>query len=119
MTKTELQDKVNELELTLNSLELNAKVVRDDLNIVESQLEAVNKVKITRDIVNDIRDVIEQSINASSLSNVDSYEVDFEIDYNNSLALGSIEFNDTDQLAEEISDGIENLFNIISDEDEN
>ena len=119
MTKTELQDKVNELELTLNSLELNAKVVRDDLNIVESQLEAVNKVKITRDIVNDIRDVIEKSIGASALSNVDSYDVDFEIDYNNSLALGSIEFNDADQLAEEISDGIENLFNIISDEDEN
>jgi len=119
MTKAELQNKVNELELTLNSLELNAKVVKDDLKIVESQLEAVNKVKITRDIVNDIRDVIEQSINASSLSNVDSYEVDFEIDYNNSLALGSIEFNDTDQLSEEISDGIENLFNIISDEDEN
>ena len=119
MTKAELQDKVNELELTLNSLELNAKVVKDDLKIVESQLEAVNKVKITRDIVNDIRNVIEQSIGASSLSNVDSYDVDFEIDYNNSLALGSIEFNDADQLAEEISDGIEDLFNIISDEDEN
>ena len=119
MTKAELQDKVNELELTLNSLELNAKVVKDDLKIVESQLEAVNKVKITRDIVNDIRDVIEQSIRNSSLSNTDSYDVDFEIDYNNSLALGSIEFNDADQLSEEISDGIENLFNIISDEDEN
>ena len=119
MTKAELQDKVNELELTLNSLELNAKVVKDDLKIVERQLEAVNKVKITRDIVNDIRDVIEQSIRNSSLSNTDSYEVDFEIDYNNSLALGSIEFNDADQLSEEISDGIENLFNIISDEDEN
>ena len=113
MNKEELQDKVNELELTLNSLELNAKVVKDDLKIVESQLEAVNKVKITIDIVNDIRDVIEQSINASSLSNVDSYEVDFEIDYNNSLALGSIEFNDADQLSEEIADGIENIFNII------
>ena len=119
MTKAELQDKVNELEITLNSLELNAKVVKDDLKIVESQLEAVNKVKITRDIVNDIRDVIEQSIRNSSLSNTDSYDVDFEIDYNNSLALGSIEFNDADQLSEEISDGIENLFNIISDEDEN
>ena len=119
MTKTELQDKQAELELTLNSLELNSKTVKDDLKIVEKQLEAVNKVKITRDIVNDIRDVIEQSIRNSSLSNTDSYEVDFEIDYNNSLALGSIEFNDADQLSEEISDGIENLFNIISDEDEN
>jgi hypothetical protein len=119
MTKAELQNKVNELELTLNSLELNAKTVKDDLKIVERQLEAVNKVKITRDIVNDIRHVIEQSIGASSLSSVDSYDVDFEIDYNNSLALGSIEFNDADQLAEEISGGIEDLFNIISDEDEN
>ena len=119
MTKAELQDKVDELELTLNSLELNANVVKDDLRIVTTQLEAVNKVKITKDIVNDIRDVIEQSIRRSSLSSVDSYDVDFEIDYNNSLALGSIEFNDADQLAEEISDGIEDLFNIISDEDEN
>ena len=119
MTKAELQDKANELELTLNSLELNANTVKDDLRIVTTQLEAVNKVKITKDIVNDIRDVIEQSIRRSSLSNVDSYDVDFEIDYNNSLALGSIEFNDADQLSEEISDGIEDLFNIISDEDEN
>ena len=119
MTKAELQDKVDELELTLNSLELNANTVKDDLRIVTTQLEAVNKVKITKDIVNDIRDVIEQSIRRSSLSSVDSYDVDFEIDYNNSLALGSIEFNDADQLSEEISDGIEDLFNIISDEDEN
>ena len=115
MTKAELQDKVNELELTLNSLELNAKVVKDDLKIVESQLEAVNKVKITRDIVNDIRDVIEERIRESSLSNTDMYDVDFEIDYNNSLALGSIEFNDADQLSEEIADGIEHIFNIIED----
>jgi len=119
MTKAELQAKVTELELTLNSLELNAKTVKDDLRIVNIRLENVNKVKITRDVVNDIRNVIEESIRESSLSNVDSYDVDFEIDYNNSLSLGSIEFNDADQLSEEISDGIENLFNIISDEDEN
>jgi hypothetical protein len=119
MTKTELQDKQAELELTLNSLELNSKTVKDDLMAVNRRLEDVNKVKITRDIVNDIREAIEESIRNSSLSNVDSYDVDFEIDYNNSLALGSIEFNDADQLSEEISDGIENLFNIISDEDEN
>ena len=119
MTKAELQDKVNELELTLNSLELNAKTVKDDLKIVNTQLEAVNKPKITKDTVNDIRNAIEEVFRRSSFNDVHSYDVDFEIDYNNSLALGSIEFNDADQLAEEISDGIEDLFNIISDEDEN
>ena len=119
MTKQELQAKVTELELTLNSLELNAKTVKDDLKIVNTQLEDVNKVKITRDVVNDIRNAIEDVFNRSSFNEVDSYDVEFEIDYNNSLALGSIEFNDSDNVAEALSDAIEDLFNIISDEDEN
>jgi hypothetical protein len=119
MTKAELENKVNELELTLNSLELNAKTVKDDLKIVNTQLEDVNKVKITRDIVNDIRNAIEDVFDRSSFNDVESYDVEFEIDYNNSLALGSIQFNDSDGVAEELSDAIEDLFNIISDEDEN
>ena len=118
MNKQELEDKVNELELTLNSLELNAKTVKDDLKIVNNQLDDVNKIKITRDTVNDIRQAIEDVFGNSSFNDVDSYDVDFEIDYNNSLALGSIEFNDADNVAEEISDAIEDLFNVISDEDE-
>jgi len=119
MTKAELQAKVNELELTLNSLELNSKTLKDDLRETNKQLADVSKIKITKDTVNDIRNVIEESIHNSSLGNPDSYDVDFEIDYNNSLAIGNIEFNDADQLSEEISESIEYLFNIISDEDEN
>ena len=115
MTKAELQAKVNELELTLNSLELNSKNLKDDLRETNKQLEAVNKPKITKDTVNDIRNAIEEVFRQSSFNDVDSYDVDFEIDYNNSLALGSIEFNDADQLSEEIADGIENIFNIIEE----
>ena len=118
MTKQELQAKVTELELTLNSLELNAKTVKDDLRIVNTQLENVSKIKISRDTVNDIRQAIEDVFSNSSFNDVESYEVDFEIDYNNSLALGNIEFNDVNNVAEEISDAIESLFNVISDEDE-
>ena len=111
--KEQLQTKVNELELTLNSLELNAKVVRDDLKEANKKLEGASKPIITKDLLEQIQYVIDESIRNSSLSSVDSYDVDFEIDYNNSLALGSIEFNDADQLSEEIADGIENIFNII------
>ncbi len=118
MTKEELQAKVTELELTLNSLELNAKTVKDDLKIVNNQLADVNKMKITRDTVNDIRQAIEDVFSNSSFNDVDSYDVDFEIDYHNKLALGSIEFNDAGNVAEAISDAIEDLFNVISDEDE-
>ena len=120
MTKDELQAKVNELELTLNSLELNAKNTKNDLIAANRRLEDVSKPTITREIVNDIRKAIEQVLDTKAdFSEPDSYEVEFEIDYNNSLCLGNIEYNNVDQLAEEISDSIEYLFNITDDEDEN
>ena len=115
MNKEELQNKVNELKLTLGSLELNAKTVKDDLTEATKKLENASKPIITKDLLEEIQYVIERSICHSSLSNVDSYDVDFEIDYNNSLALGSIEFNDADQLSEEISDGIESLFSVVEE----
>ena len=117
--KQELQNKVNELKLTLGSLELNAKTVKDDLIEATKKLEAVSKPIITKEIVEQIREAVHQAIKQISFNSVDSYDVDFEIDYNNSLALGSIEFNDADNVAEALSDAIEYLFNIISDEDEN
>ena len=117
--KQELQNKVNELKLTLGSLELNAKTVKDDLTKATKKLEDASKPIITKDTVNDIRNAIEEVFRQSSFNDVDSYDVDFEIDYNNSLALGSIEFNDADNVAEALSDAVEYLFNIISDEDEN
>ena len=119
MTKDELQAKIINLEAALRSSETNSKTLLHDLKDTNRQLEDVNKVKITRDIVNDIRNAIEEVLNKADFSEPDSYEVGFEIDYNNSLALGNIEYNNVDQLAEEISDSIENLFNIIDDEDEN
>ncbi len=113
--KEQLQTKVNELELTLNSLELNAKVVRDDLKEANKKLESASKPIITKDLLKQIQYVIDESIHNSSLDSVESYDVDFEIDYNNSLALGSIQYNDADQLSEEIADGIEDIFNIIEE----
>ena len=113
--KQELQNKVNELKLTLGSLELNAKTVKDDLKEATKKLEDASKPIITKDLLEQIQYVIDESIRNSSLSSVDSYDVDFEIDYNNSLALGSIEFNDADQLSEEISDGIESLFSVVEE----
>ena len=115
MTKDELRVKVSELQLTLNSPELNSKVVRDDLKEANQKLESASKPIITKSLLLAIQYVIDESLRNSSLSDVDSYAVDFEIDHNNSLVLGNIEFNDSDQLSEEISDGIELLFNVIED----
>ena len=113
--KEQLQTKVNELELTLNSLELNAKTVKDDLRIANEKLESVSKPIITKEIVEQIREAVHQAIKQISFNSVDSYDVGFEIDYNNSLALESIEFNEVDEIEEAVCDYVEDIFNIIED----
>ena len=115
MTKDELRVKVSELELQLNSLELNAKVTKDDLMEASKQLEAVNKPRITKEFVEEMREAVHQAINQISFNNVDSYDVDFEIDYNNTLAVSNIEFNEVDEINEAVCDYIEDLFNVIED----
>ena len=113
MNKQALKAKVDELELTLNSLELNAKTVKDDLIEANKKLEDVSKPTITKEIAEQIQEAVHQAIQRMSFNSVDSYDVDFEIDYNNSLALGSIEFNGIDDLNETVCDHVEDLFNII------
>jgi hypothetical protein len=113
--KQELQNKVNELKLTLGSLELNAKTVKDDLIEATRKLEDVSKPIITKEIVEQIREAVHQAIQQISFNSVDSYDVGFEIDYNNSLALESIEFNEVDEIEEAVCDYVEDIFNIIED----
>ena len=115
MNKEELQAKVNELELTLKSLDLNAKVVQEDLNETVRSLEAINKPVITKEIVEQIRQAVHQAIRQISFNSVESYDVGFEIDYNNSLALESIEFNEVDEIEEAVCDYVEDIFNIIEE----
>ena len=115
MNKQALQAKVDELELTLNSLELTAQTTKDDLMEATKKLEDVSKPIITKEIVEQIRKAVNDAVRNIGFDSVDSYDVGFEIDYNNSLALSNIEFNEIDNLEEEICDHVENLFNVIED----
>jgi len=118
MDKQALQNKVNELKLTLGSLELNAKATQEDLMKTTKKLEDVSKPKITKEFVEEMREAVYQAIQQISFDNVDSYGIDFELDYNNTLSVSNIEFSEVDEINEAVCDYIEDLFNII-DDDEN
>ena len=115
MDKQALQAKVNELELTLNSLELNTKNTKDDLIEATKKLGDVSKPIITKEVVEQIREAVHQAIKQIHFNSVESYDVDFEIDYNNSLALSNIEFNGFDDLNETVCDYIESLFSVVEE----
>ena len=117
MTKVELEAKVNELELTLNSLELNAKTVKDDLVEANNKLESINKPEISAYNVDQIRETVDEIIRQYNFDDTDNYEYDFEIDYDGRLNLSNIDLENKDELAEAICDGIEDLFNVVVVED--
>ena len=117
MTKVELEAKVNELELTLNSLELNAKTVKDDLVEANNKLESINKPEISAYNVDQIRETVDSIMRQYNFDDTDNYEYDFEIDYDGRLNLSNIDLENKDELAEAICDGIEDLFNVVVIED--
>ena len=117
MTKAELKNKVNELELTLNSLELNAKTVKDDLTEANNKLESINKPEISAYNVDQIRETVDAIMRQYNFDDTDNYEYEFEIDYDGRLNLSNIDLENKDELAESICDGIEDLFNVVVVED--
>ena len=78
------------------------------------KLEDVSKPIITKQVVEQIREAVHQAIEQISFDSVDSYEYEFEINYDNQLSLSSIEFGDVDEINETVCDYIEDLFNIIT-----
>lgn len=117
MTKHELEVKVNDLELTLNAVEANASNLKQDLEIAQRSLANINKPVITKETVNELRETIQHVLDNYDFNNGSDYDYDFEISYSNQLELSSIEFNNVDEIAEQLSVEIEELFNIEGDED--
>lgn len=118
MTKQELELQVKELTGALTQFELDRVAVAGKLDKAKSDLEDVSKPEITREFVNEIREAVSQAIGQCSFDNVDSYDVDFEINYDNQLALSSIEYNDPDEIEETVCDYIESLFKVIDTTDD-
>ena len=115
MDKQALQNKVNELKLTLGSLELNAKATQEDLKEATKKLEDVSKPIITKEIVEQIRAAVHHAINGIDFNDGSMYEYDFNVGYDNRIEIESIEYNDTDSIEEAVCDYVEDLFNVIED----
>lgn len=116
MTKAELETKVNELELTLNSLELNTKVIKDDLSEANAKLANINKPVIDDLIVDKMYEVISRSFEDFDPNDYDP-EYEFEIDYDGRINVSSLELQGTDLFAEQLHDRLLAEFNIVNKED--
>ena len=107
MTKTELEAKVNELEL-------NAKVIKDDLAEAASKLANINKPVIDDLMVDKMHEVISRSFEDFDPNDYDP-EYEFEIHYDSRINVSSLELQGLDLFVEELHDRILQEFNIVNE----
>lgn len=110
-----LENRIITLETMLAQAKQDSDQMSKELSLARVALEKINLPKITKETVEAIREAIENAVSNFDFGYVENYEYGFEIDYDNRIQLGSIEFEATDDLAESISDSVEYLFNIIDD----
>ena len=86
------------------------KVWKDDLKNAE-------KPVINKALVDELRNAVSEAIGNFNFDEVDHYEYDFAINYDNRVEIESIDFQYTDDLEEQICEYIEDLFKVEEDED--
>ena len=118
MTKEELQSKVTELTQSLDSFNKNTEMLKQDLAEAQRKLKVADRPRISSAQMDEISEAIQEVIGNTDFSDINAYDFDFEIDYDNRLALSSIEFNHSHDIADCMYDAMENMFNIIPTEDE-
>ena len=118
MTKEELQLKVNELTQSLDTFNKNTEMLKQDLAEAQRKLKIADRPKITQDQMTEIQDAIHVVVNNIDFTDCNNYDMDFEIDYDNRVAVSNMEFNSSHEIADDIASEMEAFFNVIEDGNE-
>lgn len=110
MNAKELELKIAGLEKAIREHKDFSSTYENDLKQVQKQLEDYNKPELSKDIMEKIDLAIESAIMKFDFSNTENYEIEFDLDYNNTISATNIEFNYCEDLAETVSDSVMDLF---------
>ena len=118
MTKEELERKVRELTASITTFNNDADLLKKDLADAHQRLAVIGRPRITQDQMTELQDAIHTVVGNIDFTDCNNYDMDFEIDYDNRIAVSSMEFNNSHEIADDIASEMEALFNVIQTEDE-
>jgi len=110
MTKQELELKLETLQKLLDEQNASANAYRDQIQELQKQLKDINKPKLTPLQFDELHEAIEEAIGSFDFDDIDNYETDFHIDYDNRIAIESMSFHNADELVRIINSNILELF---------
>jgi hypothetical protein len=118
MNKEELNQEIGKLKASLEMHESQVKDLQHDLKIANQRLADADKHKLPESYFGKIEDAILTAIESFEFDNVDSYNAEFQMDYDNKVELSHVEFDGKDELAEDIQRNIEELFGVADESDD-
>ena len=118
MNKEELTKEVAKLQIAVDSHEEQTKSLQRDLDIAKQKLNDCNKPKLTRKQFDELHKVIETSIENFDFNNVENYNAEMGMEYDNKVYLDCIEFENHYDLASQVISDVESLFGVTDEDDE-
>ena len=118
MNKEELTKEIEKLKVSLEAHEEQVKDLNHDLKIATQRLEDCDKPKLTPKQFDELHKVIETSVENFDFSQVDNYNVEMQMEYDNKVYVDSIEFECHADLYEQIIHDVESLFGVADESDD-
>ena len=110
MTKAELEVKLEALQKLLDEQNASANAYRDQIQELQKQLKDINKPKLTPLQFDEVHTAIEEAVGQFDFDDTDNYDIDFHIDYDNRIAVESMQFANADELVRVVYDEVCELF---------
>ena len=119
MNKEELNQEIGKLKASLEAHESQVKDLQHDLKTAEKRLEDSNKPKLTEKAFELIQDAIESGVSGyRGFEEEDRYNYEMGMEYDNKVYLSHINFDGQGDLADDIYQGVEDLFGITEESDD-
>ena len=118
MNKEDLTKEIDKLKASLEVHEDQVKDLNHDLAIAKQRLEDCDKPKLTQKQFSKLHVVIENSVENFDFNQVDNYNVEMGMEYDNKVYLDNIEFECHADLYDQIIQDVEDLFGVADESDD-
>ena len=110
MTKEELEVKIETLKTMITEGQQQTSNYAGQLDTLNKQLKDYNKIALPPAVFDEIVEAIEQGIDGFDFSDIDNFETEFSLDYDNRVQLDNLYLRNTNELGEMIMDKISEIF---------
>ena len=105
-----LENKKAALELLQSETNEKLNDYRQQVSIIQKQIEDYNKPELTPKQLDDISDAVEHAVGNYNFDDVDMYDIELEMDYDGKVSAHTINLNETYALVERIVQKVHSLF---------